>query len=89
MAEKMEQKATEAKATLKAFAPFEFRKKQYKEGDVFEPPSDLMADPGMEEFRRVNRKRGNTSRGKVYYYELPPRVRDGDPEILRVVLPVE
>ena len=75
-------------ASLKAYADFEFRNKSYKEGDIFVPPSDLIADANMEDFRRVNSKKRD-ARGKAFYYEIPPKVRDGEPQILRVVLPVE
>ncbi len=73
---------------LKAYAPFEFRGKSYKEGEVFTPDTDLTADANMEEFRRVGSKQMK-SKGKVFYYSIPATKTDAEPEIRRVVLPVE
>jgi hypothetical protein len=84
----MAEKKESDQKQLKAFAPFEFRGGKYKEGDSFTPPADLIADAQMEEFRRVNTKRGE-AKGRVYYYEVPPGQRGDDPDIRRVVLPVE
>lgn len=86
----MEKKNKEEKSSdLIAFADFEFRGKSYVKGDVFIPAPDLTADPNMDEFRRISRKRGGVSRGKVYYCEIPAKNKGDDPEIYRIILPVE
>lgn len=77
----------EVKAGLKAYAEFEFRGRQYKEGDAFIPDSDLVADANMDEFRRIPNKQA--SKGRAYYYEVVTRDPDKENEIYRVVLPVE
>lgn len=69
-----------------AYADFEFRKKQYKKGDVFVPPHDVYPDPSLDEFRRTNSKKVGSS-GHAFYYEIDKGKEE--PEVFRVVLPVE
>ena len=71
-----------------AYADFEFRRKQYKAGDVFQPPHDVFPDPNLDDFRRVNSKK-NPSRGRTFYYEIPSNDPEKDAEVKRVILPVE
>jgi hypothetical protein len=74
---------------FKAFADFEFRKKAYKVGDVFAPPSDVYPDPNMDEFRRMNTKKNKSRIGYTFYFETPGLSPDAETQVNRVILPVE
>lgn len=71
---------------FKVYADFDFRGKQYKAGDIFTPPADVIPDANMDEFRRVSSKK-ILAKGRAFYYEIPRKKEE--PEIYRVVLPVE
>ena len=78
----------EVKHGFKAYADFEFLNKAYKVGDLFVPPMGIYPDPNMDEFRRINNKK-SLAKGHAFYFEIPPKTKDGEIEIRRVVLPVE
>lgn len=72
-----------------AYAEFKFRKKFYKVGDVFVPPSDVFPDPNLDEFRRMNSKKNKARIGHTFYFEVPGLNPDADTQVSRVILPVE
>lgn len=81
-------KPEEKQQGFKAYAAFEFRGKQYAEGDVFLPPSDVYPDPNLDEFRRVNSRKSG-EKGHAFYYEVLSSEKGKEPSVFRVVLPVE
>jgi hypothetical protein len=93
MAKKIEGLEIEVKEEVKqegfkAYADFEFLNRAYKVGDLFVPPVGIYPDPNMDEFRRTNNKK-NIAKGHAFYFEIPPKTKDGEIEVRRVVLPVE
>lgn len=72
---------------LIAYAPFEFHGKQYKIGDVF-IPGDLVRDAAFDEFRQVEKRRGELM-GMSFCETFPPRMKGDDPEVKRYILPLK
>lgn len=72
---------------LVVYAPFEFRGKQYKVGDVFDP-TNLNRDTSFDDFRQIKKRRGETL-GIAFYEILPPRMKGDDPEVKRHILPLK
>ncbi len=83
--EKEEVKEEVKEKGFKVYAEFEFRGRQYKVGESFVPSAGLLPDPALDEFRRVSTRK-NEAKGRTFYYEI---LGKEEPEIIRVVLPVE